>query len=184
MTGATAGRLLLTPVDGQAARRARRLRELGLLERADPRFDRFAERLARTSSAPWSMVTFMDEKRQFLAGLHWPSAQALADESLDPFARRSLRRDHGYCPHVVARRRALALDDVREYPRFAQNPVVDGYGVRAYLGAPLLDGSGLVLGTVCALDIAPRRWGRTGLESIKEMAEELASQTLRPECAI
>ncbi|MEU6733444.1 GAF domain-containing protein [Streptomyces physcomitrii] len=178
MTGSPTGRLLLTPEDGQGAERAERLRALGLLERAEPDFDRFAEHLAVAHSAPWAMVNFLDAERQFLAGLHWPSARAGAAASLDVFAQRSLGRDHGYCPHVVVRRRALALEDVRDYPRFAQNPVVDGFGVRSYLGAPLLDRSGLALGTVCVLDVAPRRWGGQGLAVIKAMAAELTERIL------
>ncbi|GAA3308660.1 hypothetical protein GCM10020295_71320 [Streptomyces cinereospinus] len=68
---------------------------------------------------------------------------------------RFLPRDHGFCPHVVARRKALVLDDVRDYPRFAGNPVVDEYGVHSYLGAPLVDTTAMVLGTVCVADVSP-----------------------------
>lgn len=84
-----------------------------------------------------------------------------------------LPRDHGFCPHVVVRHKALVLEDVRDYPRFAGNPVVDEYGIRSYLGAPLIDSSGMALGTVCAADTAPRAWGRPGLETIKALAAEL-----------
>jgi GAF domain-containing protein len=71
---------------------------------------------------------------------------------------------------VVARRKALALEDVNDYPRFAGNPVVDEFGIRSYLGAPLIDGTGLVLGTVSVADVTPRPWGRPGLTAIKEHA--------------
>jgi GAF domain-containing protein len=73
----------------------------------------------------------------------------------------------------VVRRRALALEDVRDFPRFAGNAVVDDLGIRSYLGAPLLDSTGMALGTVCVADVAPRAWGREGLESIKATAAEL-----------
>lgn len=49
---------------------------------------------------------------------------------------RHMAREYGFCPHVVVRRKALVLEDVRDYPRFAGNPVVDEYGIRSYLGAP------------------------------------------------
>ena len=87
---------------------------------------------------------------------------------------RWLPRDHGFCPHVVVRHRALVLEDVRDYPRFACNPVVDEYGIHSYLGAPLIDSTGKVLGTVCVADVAPRPWGKAGLETIKARAAELA----------
>jgi GAF domain-containing protein len=68
------------------------------------------------------------------------------------------------------------LDDVCDYPRFAGNPVVDEIGIRSYLGAPLIDRTGIALGTVCVVDIEPRPWGRPGLETIKALAAELVAQ--------
>jgi GAF domain-containing protein len=126
------------------------------------------------------MVTFVGEQRQFLAGLHTPAGLPLpAATGADATGRaRLLARDHGFCPHVVVRRRALALEDVRDYPRFAGNPIVDETGVRAYLGAPLPDPTGLALGTVCVADVVPRRWGREGLETVKGLAAELTERLL------
>lgn len=170
-----AGRLLLTPEDRDAPARARRLRGLGLGERTDPALDAFAGRLAEVTGAPYAMVNFLDEHRQFFAGLCRPaSAPYRKGDGTGPEVGRSLPRDHGFCPHVVVRRKALVLEDVLDYPRFAGNPVVDEFGIRSYLGAPLIDSSGMVLGTVCVADVAPRPWGRTGLETIKSTASELA----------
>jgi len=44
------------------------------------------------------------------------------------------------------------------------------------MGAPLVDRAGLALGTVCAIDLEPRPWGRSGLETIKALAAELAER--------
>ncbi|MET8136783.1 MULTISPECIES: GAF domain-containing protein [unclassified Streptomyces] len=182
-----AGRLLLTPEDKDAPARVRRLRRLGLGERPEPAFDAFADRLAVVAAAPYSMVNFIGEEQQFFAGLHTPDGAgrgtdlvAKADRSeLEPG--RYMARDHGFCPHVVVRRKALVLEDVCDYPRFAGNPVVDEFGVRSYLGAPLIDRSGIALGTICVVDVEPRPWGRAGLETIKSMAAELVEQLERRE---
>jgi GAF domain-containing protein len=163
-------RLLLTPVDPQAPERVRRMRVLGVGEHAEPAFDACARRLARATSAPYAMVTFVGEERQFRAGLYAPPG---AGED------RVLARDRGFCPHVVVRRRALVLDDVADFPRFATNPLVDENGIRAYLGAPLVDDGGMVLGTVCACDTAPRCWGPEALATAKSLAAEVAHEILR-----
>ncbi|MFE1290379.1 GAF domain-containing protein [Streptomyces sp. NPDC058751] len=179
-----AGRLLLTPQDKDAPARVRRLRRLGLGERSEPALDAFADRLAQVAAAPYSMVNFIDEQRQFFAGLHTPDGGAGGGRLAAAAAGNELRymaRDHGFCPHVVVRRKALVLEDVCDYPRFAGNPVVDEFGVRSYLGAPLLDRSGIALGTICVVDVEPRPWGRAGLETIKAMAAELAGQLVRRE---
>ncbi|MEU1039184.1 GAF domain-containing protein [Streptomyces sp. NPDC005551] len=184
-----AGRLLLTPEDRDAPARVRRLRRLGLGERAEPAFDAFADRLAEVAAVPYSMVNFIDEKRQFFAGLHTPGGTgsgarlitaATADGGTRGFGRH-LTRDYGFCPHVVVRRKALVLEDVCDYPRFAGNPVVDEIGIRSYLGAPLIDRTGIALGTVCVVDVEPRPWGRAGLDTIKSMASELLAQIERRE---
>ncbi|MFB8032460.1 GAF domain-containing protein [Streptomyces sp. NPDC056004] len=173
--------MLLTPVDGDALVRTQRLRTLGLGERPDASFDNFdafADRVAEVTEVPFSMVNFIDGNRQFFAGLHTPGG-AHKGSDLGATAARSSRSgryvalDRGYCPHVVVRRKALVLEDVCDYPRFAGNPVVDEIGIRSYLGAPLIDRTGVALGAVCAVDTVPRPWGRAGLDTIKSLAMEL-----------
>ncbi|PZT71040.1 GAF domain-containing protein [Streptomyces sp. SW4] len=169
-----AGRLLLTPEDREAPARVRRLHLLGLGRRPEPALDAFAGRLAEHASTPYAMVNFLVEDGQFFAGLRVPDVPpVLRGDGTAPEFGRVQPRDHGFCPHVVARRRALVLEDVRDYPRFAGNPVVDEFGIRSYLGAPLIDSTGTVLGTVSAADVRPRRWGREGLETIKSTADRL-----------
>ncbi|MDT9684602.1 GAF domain-containing protein [Streptomyces sp. TRM76323] len=187
MTYDPTGHLLLTPVDQEAPARVRRLRQLGLGERPEPAFDAFADRLAEVTGAPYSMVNFIDENRQFFAGLHTPTGTHSGTHSGPDLAAaggavgRYMARDHGYCPHVVVRRKALVLEDVCDYPRFAGNPVVDEIGIRSYLGAPLIDRTGTTLGTICVVDTEPRPWGRAGLETIKSLAAELVEQIHRRE---
>ncbi|MFD9194119.1 GAF domain-containing protein [Streptomyces phaeochromogenes] len=181
-----AGRLLLTPEDKEAPARTRRLRVLGLGQHTEPALDAFADRLAELAGAPYAMVNFIDEDRQFFAGLHipdggtpaGPSAEARTDrtDATKPRIGRYMARDHGFCPHVVVRHKALVLEDVRDYPRFAGNPVVDEFGIHSYLGAPLIDRTGIALGTVCVSDVEPRPWGRAGLDTIKSMAAELVER--------
>lgn len=180
-------RLIMTPSDREAPDRVRRLRQLGIGEHPDPEFDEFARQIATVTKAPYAMVNFIDEHRQFFAGLYTPSSAvdgnaaivAGAGNSTEPG--RVMDRDHGYCPHVVVRRKALVLEDVCDYPRFAGNPVVDEIGIRSYLGAPLIDHTGTTLGTVCVVDTEPRPWGREGLETIKQMATTVVERIQRRE---
>lgn len=176
MTYDPVGHQLLTPVDREAPHRVERLRQLGFGDKPDPEFDEFAHKLAKTTGAPYAMVNFISEDRQYFAGLYTPSAMQTGSDPAAASAGepgRVMSRDHGYCPHVVVRRKALVLDDVCDYPRFAGNPVVDEIGIRSYLGAPLIDRTGTTLGTICVVDIEPRPWGRPGLETIKALAAEL-----------
>jgi GAF domain-containing protein len=179
-------RLLTAPHDPEIPQRMARLQALGLGGAPDPEFDTFAARLANAAGAPYAMVNFVGEQEQYFAGLYGPtSVKADALEAASSSSRatpgRTMSRDHGYCPHVVVRRKALVLDDVCAYPRFAVNPVVNSIGVRAYMGAPLIDRTGTALGTICVVNTEESSWGRPGLELIKSMAAEVMALIHRRE---
>ncbi|MFG2824068.1 GAF domain-containing protein [Kitasatospora sp. NPDC048365] len=170
---------------GGESERTRRLRSLGLNDPSpDEAFDRFAHLAASITRAPIAMVNFVNDERQMFRGLYIPPNPAQLEDD-DTWADRGIAFDlpnremplsHGFCPHVVAQRSPLALDDILAYPRFAGNPVVDELGVRAYLGAPLVDDTNTVIGTVCVLDREPRQWGRERLKDIQHLAEALLSE--------
>ncbi|MFF3916431.1 GAF domain-containing protein [Streptomyces sp. NPDC001852] len=175
--------LLLPPDDPQVRTRAERLRELGIEARPDTELDAFARKLAHRTGGCYAGVNFfLDADRQYFAGLYSVAQDTTAHVGPplleDPVPGRVMPRDidMGICPHVVKRRRALVLEDIRDFPRFAGNPVVDAIGVLSYLGAPLIDSTGVVLGTICVVDQDPHPWGRTGLETIKAMAAELVER--------
>ncbi|MGP4029444.1 GAF domain-containing protein [Actinomadura sp. 3N407] len=177
---------LLTPVDPEVPQRMARLRELGLGQQPDGELDALARNLAETArhlvgadQPPFAMVNFVTDQ-QYLGGLYAPQAPG-ADPADAVELGREVPLDHGYCPHVVVRRRALVLDDVCDYPRFAGNPVVDKLGIRTYAGAPLIDHTGTVLGTICIIDREPRPWGHPGLNLIKERAADLIQLIRRRE---
>jgi GAF domain-containing protein len=199
-TGATEGRysgfvVYDAPLGGppdlstgpDAARRLARLTELDLIH-VDPEWDAFAQRLAESArdliestDTPVAMVNFLTDRTQFFAGLYAP-APAVPDSvvAAGPGAGGELPRqmplDYGGCPHVVANGKALVLDDVCAWRGFWGNPVVDKYGVRSYLGAPLRDRTGTILGTVCVIDQEVRPWGKRGRNLIKDHAATLVER--------
>jgi hypothetical protein len=162
---------IFTPADEEAPLRAARLRELGLGEHPEPEFDDFARMLATSTKSPLAVVNFIGEHQQYFAGMHGP--EMLGTTAVPDDSDRSMFKDKGWCPHVVSRKLPLVLDDVCDYPRFAGNPIVDEFGIRSYVGAPLIDKSGTALGTICIVDMEPRPWGRPGLEFIKAKAAEM-----------
>ncbi|QKV96104.1 GAF domain-containing protein [Streptomyces sp. NA02950] len=178
--------LLLPPEDPEAEARTRRLRELGIEDRVVPEYDEFARELAQRVGGCYAGVNFfVDVNRQYFAGLYSAASDTTVNlESPlleDPVPGRVMPRDFdiGFCPHVVRRRKALALEDVRDYPRFAGNHVVDAIGIHSYLGAPLIDSTGMALGTICVVNQDPHPWGEQGLEIIKEMAADLVERIER-----
>lgn len=168
----------LTPDPDIKARMAL-LAELGLGHQPVRAFDDIARRLADEAGAEYAMVNFITDREQYFAGLHAPTgekADALqaAQAAVKVAPGRTMRHDHGYCPHVIRRRLSLVLGDVCNYPRFSVNPVVNEMNIRSYMGAPLIDEkTGIALGTVCAVSTNTSSWGRDGLELIKATAADV-----------
>jgi len=175
-----ARRMSTSPADDGGAERAERLREIGLASVPDERFDAFARQIVERTGLQAGMVNLVGGTRMYFAGSAARTNLAPGEATFQADPGREMALDHGFCPHVVARRLALVLDDVYAYPRFSGNRVVDGLGVRAYAGVPLIDEDGTVLGTVCAVDPSSRSedagWANRSLEAIKEVREEVLAE--------
>lgn len=154
---------------------------------AEPEFDRAARIAASLAQAPLAMVNFIDDQRQMFRGMYVPPAnpdedphgesRGIAFDLSDiPNIPREAPNSYGFCPHVVAQESQLALDDVFDYPRYKGNPLVNEMGVRSYLGTPLRDHTGMILGTVCVADIQPRKWDRDRKEAMQQLADSLVAE--------
>ncbi|GGU45801.1 GAF domain-containing protein [Streptomyces coeruleorubidus] len=133
----------------QAAELAQRyelLERLGVATVASEDLDELARDMATQAGFLYGFVNLFLEEQTFV-GLHQPPA-----DSGYVIVGRTMSRDHGWCPEVMARKKALPLHDVHASPRFSGNHVVDAVGIRSYFGAPLIHDSGTVLGTVCVID--------------------------------
>lgn len=174
-----------------SAQRKLRLQSLRLNSPdAEPEFDRTARIAASLTQAPIAMVNFINDQRQMFRGMYVPPANPdedtdgaspgisfdLSDIPETPDTPREAPNDHGFCPHVVAQGSQLALDDVFDYPRYKGNPLVNEMGVRSYLGTPLRDHTGMLLGTVCVADVRPRKWDRERKEVMQQLADSLVTE--------
>jgi GAF domain-containing protein len=130
----------------ELAQRYELLERLGVSTVASEDFDKLARDMATQAGFLYGFVNLFLEEQTFV-GLHQPPA-----DSGYVIVGRTMSRDHGWCPEVMARKKALPLHDVHASPRFSGNHVVDAVGIRSYFGAPLIHGSGTVLGTVCVID--------------------------------
>lgn len=82
----------------------------------------------------------------------------------------------GFCPHVVRNKAQLAIEDVLASRHYRNNPVVEALNIRAYLGTPLKDNTGLIIGTVTVADVRPHQWTEKQKSEMQFLAE-----TLKPE---
>jgi len=124
----------------------------------DPQFDALAKLAAHIAGVPMALVTLIDTDRQ------WFKARYGIDEL-------ETTRDESFCGHAVASGAPLVVTDAKDDQRFFDNPLVTGSPhVRFYAGMPLRTPEGHVLGTLCALDQAPRELTAEQLEMLDALA--------------
>jgi EAL domain-containing protein (putative c-di-GMP-specific phosphodiesterase class I) len=140
------------------------LRGTGLLDAArEQTFDRLTRLASRMLGVPVSVLTLVDEDRQFFLSERGVSAE-LAQARETPLS-------HSFCQHVVNRSAPLVVGDARTDPLVAGNLAVCDLDVIAYAGVPLRLSDGHVLGAFCAIEPAPRAWSAGDLELLQDLAE-------------
>jgi len=124
------------------------LEELGLVDSdPEPAFTNLAELASRLTGAPVSLVSFIQEAqdRQYF------KARVGLDIEQTPLS-------HSFCRQVVSTGAPLIVDDALKDYRVKENPAVEEFGVRAYLGMPVRDIDGEPVASLCVIDGKPHRW--------------------------
>lgn len=136
----------LSPLDEN--RRLAALRALEILD-SEPEtdFDALTRLAAHALGTPIAVIGLMDSDR-----LWFKSRVGLAAPELD--------RQIAFCSHTITQPgRPLIVPDLLADARFTDHPLVAaGPRLRFYAGAPLVDVSGAVLGTLAVLDTQPREF--------------------------
>ncbi len=139
-------------------------------------FDRLTRMVTRLLGVPVALVSLVDDQRQFFKSID--DAGGLAG------GQRQTPHSHSFCKTVVMDRAPLVVTDAENDPRVCDNLAIPDLGVKAYLGVPLFVG-GHVIGSLCALDTAPREWTDNDLKTLSDVAEIVMSEIgLRNEIAL
>jgi diguanylate cyclase (GGDEF)-like protein len=72
-----------------------------------------------------------------------------------------------FCAYVVAMREPLEVTDALAHPVFAANPAVAAGAIRSYLGVPLIDEDGFVLGSLGVFDDDVRSFSGEDLDVLQ-----------------
>ncbi|WP_432536671.1 bifunctional diguanylate cyclase/phosphodiesterase [Kineococcus arenarius] len=126
---------------------------------ADPDLEGVVAHVAGVLRAPVAALELVRPGRQWFPaerGLRWTSSEV--PDELSPGA------------HVVATGTALNVADARGHPVFRHHPLAARGLVRSYLGVPLVDEDGFVLGALAVADRHPRRFSAADREVLRSQA--------------
>jgi PAS domain-containing protein len=132
------------------AERSRVERVERLVARASgQRLDALCALLADILGAPVAQVSLLTGSEHIIAGAHGLPAAAL---------RHRWPLEESLCAVTVAAGAPLVVDDTRLHPWVHDLPSIRDGAVRAYLGCPLRDGVGAVVGSLSVSGPEPRDW--------------------------
>ncbi|MEM6727458.1 MAG: GAF domain-containing protein, partial [Pseudomonadota bacterium] len=94
----------------------------------------------------------------------------------DVEADRETPLSHSFCKHVVVEDAALIVPNSTADPRVADNPAIADLGVAAYLGVPIHDASGEVLGSFCVIHDTPRAWSEDDLTTLRDLSKVVEAE--------
>ena len=130
------------------------LHELGVLDtNRDENFDRITRLATALFNVPASIVTLVDDERQWFKSCHG-------------FDGGESSRDLSFCAHIVYSREPMIVTDTFNDERFADHPrVIGDPRIRFYAGYPLILDDGHCVGTLCLVDTRPRTLSETAAAS-------------------
>ncbi|MET0251678.1 MAG: GAF domain-containing protein [Novosphingobium sp.] len=151
------------------ARRLAAVRSLEILDTPpEDRFDRFTRIASRLFNVPVSLISLIDENRQ------WFKSRTGTDVGETP-------RDLSFCAHAILEPRPLVVPDALQDDRFCNNPMVVGPPrVRFYAGVPL-HVAGEAIGTLCLIDIRPREPSPDELRMLRDLGTLVEAELGRSE---
>lgn len=147
------------------AERLRALAEYEILDTPpEAAFDDFTRLASEICGTPISLVTLVDEARQ------WFKSRVGLDVTETP-------REHAFCAHTLLGTEVMEVPDATADERFHDNPLVTGYpDIRFYAGAPLVTSDGFGLGSLCVIDRKPRTLTAGQRESLVALGRLVVQQ--------
>ncbi|MEO7600194.1 MAG: ATP-binding protein [Opitutus sp.] len=130
----------------------------------EPAFDDLAALAAHICGTPIALVSFVDERRQWI-------------KARQGTAMKEIPREVAFCAHTVLHDAPLEVPDTQLDERFRGNPlVVHSPHIRYYAGVPLITPDGFALGTLCVIDHSPRKLSPGQIQALAALSRKAVAE--------
>lgn len=155
------------PIPANEEARLRTLQTYAILDTLpELAYDDIAQLAAQICGCPAGLVTFLDEKRQ------WMKAKYGLPPELT-----QCPREITICQTTICNDDVLYVPDLSKDHRFGDLPLVSGeFHLRFYCGAPLITPDGYALGTICVIDFQPRELSFEQQEALRRLSRQTVAQ--------
>lgn len=125
-------------------------------------FDSITELASMICEVPISLISFVDEDRQW-----FKSNRGLKSKETP--------REVSFCAHAINTPNELfQVKDATKDERFQDNPLVEGKpNIVFYAGIPLVDSEGHALGTLCVIDNKPRALSKEQQSALESLSRQV-----------
>lgn len=148
--------------------------ELGLLQTESvPVFEEATQTITQALEIPICILGVMESDRQRFKSAVGLSTLGLMNALATS---RQLPRLESFCTYVVDSQQTLIIEDTLAHPAFANSLLVYQYGIRAYMGVPLMTSTGFCIGTLAVLDVNPRSFSARDIAFLQLMARWCMSE--------
>lgn len=150
---------LLCPLDGinheqREQKRVQSLKNLGLLEtELIPVFDEATQTAAQYLETPICVLSLMVNEEVWFKSAIGLSKLGLMNRLS---ALRKISREDSLTSIVVDSQQSMMIEDAVNDEFFAHHFLIEQYRIQAYLGTPLITASGVCIGALEVMDLAPR----------------------------
>ena len=162
--------MLKAPIPPDEQQRMQALHEYSVLDTApEAVYDDIAHVAAGVCDTPIALIALIDGTR------NWFKARVGVGDDLTESP-----RDISFCGHAILSKEIFEVTDAVMDERFADNPLVaDQPKIRFYAGAPLITPKGHRVGTICAIDVRPRRLSEAQRDTLSALSRLVMRQLER-----
>jgi signal transduction histidine kinase len=132
------------------------IEKLGLLDTETiPVFDEATQTAARSLGTPICILGLLIDNKVWFKSASGLSRIGLMNQLA---SYRMLPVEESFSTYVVDSQQELIVNDALQEPIFANSALVQHYGIRSYLGTPLVTSEGQCIGTLEVMDLEPRQF--------------------------